>query len=894
MENREKHGVFVIRTAGALIRAISFGRVRKSVFTLAGMLIFACMVAQPSAEVYPHDIKYFFPEKIEEFAGADGKYTFDPAVPQPKTTLGFELGQQHADWNNVVDYMKTLAAVSRRVSIKEFGRSNQFRPFIQVAITSEKNQQTLETLRQEHLQLTDADKSAGLNTDNMPVVVNLMYTIHGNEPSGVNSSLAVAWFLTALQGEGIEKLLDKTIIIITPGLNPDGINRFASWVNSSRSSVDVSDLASREFAEPWPSSRTNHYWADCNRDWLMAQHPEGQNALDMYFEWIANVVCDFHEQGGDRNYYFSPGHPKRTHPLTPQANQDITSRLTAFSAGELDKIGTLYFSKERYDDYYYGKGAAYGDIHGSVCLLFEQLAVRGHLRATRNVGEMSFAYAIRNQTFSALSVVRGAYLMRNELTGYQRDYFKQTARQAAADPVQGYIFHARGSKAIAFHFLETLKRHRIDVYRAARNERIDGVDYRADETYIIPVNQKYYATARTLMENVTEYADSTFYDISTWTFPHAYNLQYAPLKSVAGMLGEKVGEVVFPKGSVTGGKSELAYVFDNTQYYTPKVINELLKRNLIVKAANRPFTYPNDGRPVRFGYGTILVQTQNQPLSKDEIYTLISRLAEECGIDVYALKQGLMTDYDLGSPYFTPLVQPRVAVITGAGMGIPESGEVWMTLDKRFQMPPTLIDYATLATVDLNKYNVIIMADGSPTRPLAESTVSRIKEWVNGGGTLIATGAAYKWTNQAKLTALKTRPVIAADSSGYRSYASKEGASASNMVDGVILNCRLDCTHPLAWGYEQEKIPVFRNGATAFEASKNPYASPLSYLTKPYLSGCISAANLKRIAGTPAVIVNPSGKGQVIVFADDLHFRMYWYGATKIFMNAIFFGKLIN
>jgi hypothetical protein len=840
--------------------------------------------SQPRPDAYPFDINYFIPE---------GNYSFNKQIPQPNSILGFEIGQQHADWNNVLDYMKALETASGRVSIKQFGRTNQFRPFIQVTITSEKNQKNLENIRQEHLKLTDVNHAKKLDIDKMPVVVNLMYTIHGNEPSGVNSSLVLAYYLTALEGSEIENLLDNMVIVLTPGLNPDGINRFASWVNSSRSFPDVANLNSREFSEPWPSSRTNHYWADCNRDWLMAQQLEGQNALAMYFEWIANVVCDFHEQGGDRNYYFSPGHPQRTHPRTPQLNQDLTSKLTNYSAKALDQIGTLYYSKEGYDDYYYGKGAAYGDIHGSVSILYEQLASRGHLRPTRNYGEMSFASTIRNQVFSGISVLQGALDMKKELLEYQRNYYREVKEEAGKDPVRAYIFNARGSGAIAYHFIENIRRHHIEVYHLAKKQTVGGNDYNPSDSYVIPVDQKYYAMVKTLMENVTEFQDSVFYDISTWTFPHAYNLQYNELNSVSGLLGDKVDKPEFPIGKVIGGKSSLAYLFENVQYYTPKFIVELLKRNLIVKVGSKPFTYPNNGKPVHFGCGTILVQAQNQPVSVDELFDLVSRLALECGVDVYALNEGLMKDYDLGSPSFTPISLPEVAVITGSGMGVPESGEVWMLLGQRFQMPPVLIDYNNLAGVDLKKYNVIVMADGSPTRALSQTVVDKIKNWVGEGGILIAAGSAYTWTNKVELTDIKTIAPAKVDSAGYKSYASRVNVNAGNVVNGVILNCRLDNTHPIAWGYKQDRIAVFRTGSLAFVPSKNPYASPLSYLKNPYLSGCISPKNLQRIAESPAVITKTHGKGQVIVFADDLNFRMYWYGTTKLFMNAILFGQLL-
>ena len=207
------------------------------------------MIAQPKAEAYPYDLTYFLPK---------GNYTYNPDIPTPEQALGFQIGQQHADWGQVVAYMKALAEASDRVTVRETGRTYQYRPFIEVTITSPGNQGNIDRIKEEHLALTDASRSGSMDISQMPVVVSLVCSIHGNEPSGVNASLAVAYFLAAAQGGDIDDLLEKTVILITPGANPDGINRFASWVNTSRSHTNVSDLNSREFQEPWPSSRTNH------------------------------------------------------------------------------------------------------------------------------------------------------------------------------------------------------------------------------------------------------------------------------------------------------------------------------------------------------------------------------------------------------------------------------------------------------------------------------------------------------------------------------------------------------------------------------------------------------------------------------------------------------------
>ena len=59
----------------------------------------------------------------------------------------------------------------------------------------------------------------------------------------------------------------------------------------------MSDPNDAEHNEAWPRGRTNHYWFDLNRDWLLAINPESQGKLEWYHQWYPNVVTDFHEMG---------------------------------------------------------------------------------------------------------------------------------------------------------------------------------------------------------------------------------------------------------------------------------------------------------------------------------------------------------------------------------------------------------------------------------------------------------------------------------------------------------------------------------------------------------------------------------------------------------------------
>lgn len=851
------------------------------IFCLLPVFLATGVVAQPQPEKYRYDLAYFLPE---------GNQTYDPQIPTPESILGFQIGQQHVGWDQVTDYMKLLAQHSNRVSLKETGRTYQHRPFLEVVFTSAENQKNLNRIREEHLKLSDPNQSGSVYTDDMPIVTSLIYSVHGNEASGVNASLAVAYYLAAAQGNDIDELLENEVVVMIPGANPDGINRFASWVNASRSLTDVSDLNSREFKEPWPSSRTNHYWIDPNRDWLMAQHPEGINGLNVYFEWLPNVLVDFHEQEATLPYYFSPGHPKRTHPLTPQLNQDLTAEISSYIAKTLDNIGTPYYSKEGFDDFYYGKSAAYGDIHGSVCLLYEQGSTRGHLRNTP-YGVWPFAWTVRNQALASLATLTAAKEMRLRLLNYQKEYYEHAIADACREAVQGYVFDTRGSKSVAFHFLENMAHHHIDVYHLKKDISVGNKKFEKEDAYVIPVVQKNATMVKTLMENMLEYNDSTFYDISTWTFPHAFNLDYEPIKSVVGLLGERVEENAFPEGRIIGGRSGIGYVFENTEFYAPKIVYELQCKGIRVNASKLPFRFKSGNVEKQMGYGTFQVLVQNQSLLSDELYDMLNVLARKTGVDIYSVSTALMPDVDMGSPAFKPLVQPKVAMLVSRGMGIPDSGEIWFLLDYRFQMRPVLIESPSLTAKQLQAYNIVILANGTPN--LNESSEAALKDWISAGGTLIATGKAYAWVDKNELMPLKTKSVAQEDTVGYRPFAEKIESGAGKNIDGVILNCHLDKTHPLAWGLDQDEIAVMKTNNIIFQKDKDPYASPLHYTAQPLLSGFLSVSNRKLLANTPTVFAKHYNNGLVIVFADDMNFRSYFFATSKLFMNALFYNKCI-
>ena len=177
--------------------------------------------------------------------------------------------------------MKTLAAVSERITIENRGTTYEGRPIHLLTITAPSNHSHIENIRKNHLALTESN-SESQNTADMPIVIYQGYSIHGNESSGANAGLAVAYYLAAAQGPKIDELLQNTVILFDPAYNPDGLQRFAYWANIHKSQNINPDPNDREYHEVWPGGRTNHYWFDMNRDWLPVQLPESRARIKSF------------------------------------------------------------------------------------------------------------------------------------------------------------------------------------------------------------------------------------------------------------------------------------------------------------------------------------------------------------------------------------------------------------------------------------------------------------------------------------------------------------------------------------------------------------------------------------------------------------------------------------
>ncbi|CAL67487.1 M14 family metallopeptidase [Christiangramia forsetii] len=812
---------------------------------------------------------------LDYYLPADISYNSE--IPTPQEVIGFIPGEWHVSHDRLLMYINKLAEVSPRIQIENRGFTYEGRQLALLVISSEENLENIENIRKEHVSLVEND-SESLNTEAMPIVINQGFSIHGNEASGSNSALLYAYYLAAAEGDEIEKVLDNTVILLDPAFNPDGLQRFAYWANTNKSENINPDPQDREYSEVWPGGRTNHYWFDMNRDWLPVQLPESQARIATFHKWYPNILTDHHEMGSNSTFFFQPGIPSRTHPLTPKMNQDLTREIGTYHAEALDEIGSLYYTEENYDDFYYGKGSTFPDINGSVGILFEQGSSRGHAQETEN-GILTFPFTIRNQFTAALSTLEASQHMREDLLNYQRNFFKESRDSAESG---AYAFGNSHDPFSAYKLAEILKRHKIEVYELKDNFSQQDENFEKGSAYIVPKNQRQHRLLKAMFEKRTEFRDSLFYDISAWTFPLAFNLDFTEEAAMKNA-GSKVEELS-PISPELPEESDYAYLLNWKDYMAPKALNKILEKDLRAKVAMEDFWL--EGK--NYGYGTIMIPVQNQKLGNADLYEFLKKVSKESSVKISAIQTGMTKGINLGSNQFRAIKPQKVALIVGGSVTSYDAGEIWHLFDQRYDMKITKLDVSDLSRTDLSRYTDIILPS-SWGSGIDKEFAPKLKEWTKSGGTIIAYRSAVNWMKEHKFIDFKTKEnkMTAQDIS----FGERGDFRGAQVIGGAIFEVKLDRSHPIAFGYKDDKIAMFRNTTIFMEADEQSYKNPIQYTQKPLLSGYISKPNLDSIASTVPFKHENMGRGEVMLFTDNTNFRAFWYGTNKLLMNAIFFGE---
>jgi len=794
----------------------------------------------------------------------------------------------------MVAYLQKLADLSDRATLIEYGKTFGHRKLVMLQIGTAENINQIESLRKAHLEQINPGKSISSDTK-LPVFINLGYNVHGNEPSGGEAALLTAYTMVASEHPDVENYRQHSLIFLDPVINPDGRDRHSHWVNMFKGSPKVADPLDVEHNEAWPRGRTNHYWFDLNRDWLLGINPESRGKLNWYHQWYPNVVTDFHEMGTNSTFFFEPMKANGSKdPIMPVENYTTLNEMFAdeFKKG-LDEVGSLYFTKEVFDGTYPGYGSSYPDLQGGLGLLFEQASSRGHIQ-TRDRGELTFPFTIRNQFISSMRTIKASVDNTDYLQQYQRNFFNSAMTKSKSSKIRGYTFGDRYDQNRNNAFLDKLLLHKIEVYHTQDDGQNTG-------QYYVPTNQAQYRMVQTMFETYDEFQDSVFYDASAWSLANFYNLPY---KVSTGNLsiGEQVTEEHLKITPQHFEESSYVYLVSWDDYNAPAFLYSLLNSDIKVSVAQKPFDIGAKGNAHKMNYGTLVIPVDSQTLTSDELYAVLKQKSNEFGLDVISMSTGYSNKgIDLGSRYVSPIAKPKILMLTHGSTSSYEAGEVWHLLDQRVHMPMTKVAEQNFGRVDLEDFNTMVMVSGN-YNSLDSADISSIKDWLGRGNTLITSRMASSWAIKKKLVKeslvsedksektkkLSTEPVLR------KPYIHAAEDLGQNRIGGIILEVELDLTHPLAYGYRHEEVPVYRNSTVWLQPSKNLYANVGLYSADPHIDGFITKKNMDTLKKSASIIVSKVRNGRVIMFAENPNFRGSWYGTNKLFLNGLFFGDKIR
>ena len=165
-------------------------------------------------------------------------------IPSPAEFLGFTPGDDRklASWEQVVEYFRRLDQSSDRLNFEELGKSTMGKPFVLATISSPENLARLKEFKEIQDQLADPrrlgtpagrDKKAAELIARGKTIVLITCGIHSTEVGSSLSSLLIAHRLASSNEPEIQNILNNTIVLLVPSLNPDGVDIVKNWYDKT-------------------------------------------------------------------------------------------------------------------------------------------------------------------------------------------------------------------------------------------------------------------------------------------------------------------------------------------------------------------------------------------------------------------------------------------------------------------------------------------------------------------------------------------------------------------------------------------------------------------------------------------------------------------------------------
>ena len=816
----------------------------------------------------------------------------------PREFLGYELGDRFTLHYRVIEYYKHVADAMPNVDVIQYGETNEHRPLVYAIVTSPENFRNLEQIRRENLQRTGLLEGAA--SSDKRAIVWLSYNVHGNEANSMEASMWTLYELANASNTKTQEWIKNTVVILDPCINPDGRDRYANFYNQYGNHPPNSSIDSKEHREPWPGGRSNHYLFDLNRDWAWETQIESQQRLKVYNQWLPHVHVDFHEQGHNNPYFFAPA-AEPFHEVISPWQREFQLMIGKNNAKYFDEQGWLYFTKEVFDLYYPSYGDTYPTYSGAIGMTYEQAGggIAG-LSITTDTGDpLTLKDRLTHHHTTGMSTVEITAQHAARVVDEFEKYFRENNNNPAA-VYKTYVIKADNNADKISQLTSWFDTHSIRYSHPSIAKTIKGFDYQTQgqrtfnlstDDIIVSVYQPKSRFITTLFEPQSKLPDSMTYDITAWNLMYAYDLK-------AFAVNERInaGKPYQPKPVDNTGVQAMPYVYI-FKYQSLKdvgLLTALMQKGIKVRSAERAFTAGGEN----FDPGTLMIPRRNNE-SIIDFDNVVKGFAKQFGRKIFTSGTGFMDKgKDLGSGDVNFLKSPRIAMLFGEQTSSLSSGEIWHFFEQQLHYPVTQIGTEYFKSVDLRKFDVFIVPEGS-YRLFDENVLDELSTWISAGGRLIVVGSALNafsqkkgftirpYTTEEEKNEAEKKAKELKEKEGVARYEEAERKQISESINGAIYKVDLDKSHPLGFGLRDHYYTLKTNELRFGFLERGWNVGVIKGKARPVQGFAGFKAN-KKIDNSLVFGVEEKGQGEVVYLVDNPLFRCFWENGKMIFANAVF------
>jgi len=818
-------------------------------------------------------------------------------LKSPDEFLGYKIGTRYTPHWKIVSYFQDVAAnASANVKLEQYGQTNEGRPLLLSFISSADNISKLEQIRLNNLRLANISKDrAAPIEEGAPALVWLSYNVHGNETSSSEAAMMTIWALVDPANTKTKEWLKNTVVIIDPCINPDGRDRYVNWFNSIVGKNMNPSLNAREHREPWPGGRTNHYNFDLNRDWGWQTQIESQQRMKMYNQWLPYVHVDFHEQGINNPYYFAPA-AQPFHEVITQWQRDFQVQIGKNHAKYFDANGWLYFTKEVFDLFYPSYGDTYPIYNGAIGMTYEQGGgPAGGLGALTDEGDtLTLLDRATHHYTTGLSTIEVSSLNAFKLVKEFRKYFNDAVSNGIGEYKTYLLKNSDADRQRINTLTALLDKNGIQYEFASGSSRgtFNGYNYFSskDEMFtiesgdlMIQSQQPKSAFIKVIFEPKSKLVDSNTYDITAWSLPYVYGLKtFASKTKLQSSAGASTAAITNNVSDAYG------YVIRWQGLQSVKALASLMKQGVKVRFSEAPFEIGDQ----KFDRGSLIIIKKGNEKFGSSLSSIINQTCNANNVKISSITTGFVDKgFDFGSSKIHFMNAPRIALLTGDGVGSGGAGEIWNFFEQSIDYPITLVNANDFPRINWSEYDVIIMPSGNYRFLTEKTSADQLKDWINKGGRLVALEGAVAQLARTDWSIKSKKSDDASDKkdpyAALQVYEERERESITSNIPGSIFKVQLDNTHPLAFGYPNFYYTLKQDDAV-YEFIKSGGWNVGVLRKDSQVSGFVGSALRDKLNDALVFGVQDMGGGKIVYLADNLMFRNFWENGKLMFCNAVF------